>query len=114
MKGKKRAKKLLSLAKKKSGKDRRKALLELAGNRCIMCGFDQWWALEFHHIKKKRFTLNSRTLGMIADEKLILSEFNNCVLLCSNCHKSIHYGGQRDKLDEVINQRKAGDENLAN
>ena len=102
---KRKAKAKLSLAKRRSGVERRKLLLELAGHTCIMCGFAEWWALEFHHVGKKRFTLNSRTLGVIADEKLILSEFARCVLLCSNCHKGIHLGGQKEKFLEVLKEK---------
>lgn len=80
----------LTLAKKRRGWERRQYLLELAGGRCCRCGFAEKYALEFHHVGKKRFTLSSNVLGMIADEKLILSEFDRCVLLCSNCHKGIH------------------------
>ncbi len=109
MKKKKKAKALLSLAKKRSGTERRKALLAMAGHKCFMCGFKEWWALEFHHVGKKRFTLNSRTLGLIADDKLILSEFKSCILLCSNCHKGIHYGGLKQKLDEALEQGKIVD-----
>jgi len=87
-----RTKQVLDLAKKKRGHDRRAFLLEQAGNRCCLCGFDRPWALEFHHVKQKRFTLNSRTLGVIADMRLILSEADRCVLLCSNCHKGVHGG----------------------
>ena len=80
----------LILAKKKRGFERRQYLLDLAGNCCCLCGFAEKYALEFHHVGKKRFTLSSNVLGMIADEKLNLSEFARCVLLCSNCHKGIH------------------------
>jgi len=87
------SKQRLTLAKKKRGYERRSYLIELAGGKCCLCGFGERYALEFHHVGKKRFTLSSNVLGMIADEKLILSEFQRCVLLCSNCHKGIHHGG---------------------
>lgn len=106
MRKRKRSKALFNLAKRKRGIDRRKLLLELAGGKCLMCGYSEFWALEFHHVEKKRFTLSSRTLGMIADEKLIMSEFRRCVLLCANCHKGIHYGGLKEKLVEAIQQRE--------
>ena len=74
------------------GKQKRMMLMAEMGNVCKVCGYAKPCALEFHHVAKKRFTLDSRTLGQIQDMSLIRSEVKRCVLLCSNCHKEVHAG----------------------
>ena len=71
----------------------KKALLELFGGECVTCGYDGCIAaFEFHHInpEEKEFTISgSRTYGKSWDE--ILEEAKKCMLLCSNCHRELHY-----------------------
>ncbi len=75
-----------------SGQQKRAVLMAEMGNCCKLCGYNKPCALEFHHVKFKRFTLDARTLGQIRDMSLIKSEARRCVLLCSNCHKEVHAG----------------------
>lgn len=94
-KRKKRKKRLrLSKAQGRNGKQKRKELIALAGSICAVaeCMWTNPCALEFHHIGKKRFTLDAATLGRIQDERLIMDEFEKCILLCSNHHKLVHAG----------------------
>lgn len=86
----------------KRGSAIRKELLDMAGNQCRICKFSEPWALEFHHLKDKKFTLSSHILGTIQDKTLILKEFAKCVLLCSNCHKGVHGGFLNDELEEIL------------
>jgi hypothetical protein len=68
-------------------------LVEEAGGRCILCGYDRCQrALEFHHLdpNKKRFPLAHRGLSQgIAKLRV---ESAKCVLLCSNCHAEVESG----------------------
>jgi hypothetical protein len=75
-----------------SGQQKRISLMVDMGNCCKLCGYYKPCALEFHHVGKKRFTLDARTLGQIRDLSLIKSEAKRCVLLCANCHKEVHAG----------------------
>ncbi len=57
---------------------------------CISCGYNQHFAaLEFHHKNdNKEFILSkAHNFGW---EK-ILKEINKCDILCSNCHRILHY-----------------------
>ena len=72
---------------------RKLELIELMGGKCSKCGYhENIAALEFHHTDaaKKDFQLDARHLSNTAMDK-ILNEAKKCVLLCSNCHKEVHY-----------------------
>jgi AraC-like DNA-binding protein len=74
-------------------------LLDLYGvNYCEECGYDKCLSsLSFHHIRNKKITIGSLTYklkdGFSSDDmviKSIVNEFDNCSLLCVNCHLSKH------------------------
>ncbi len=67
-------------------------LVEEAGGRCRLCGYDRHAAaLEFHHLdpKAKEFGLAQRGAHKI--DKL-RAEVRKCILLCSNCHAGVEAG----------------------
>jgi hypothetical protein len=70
----------------------RDLLVEEAGGRCAICGFDEHpAALQFHHLDpgEKSFTLrdgDTRALDRMRDEAA------KCVLLCANCHAQVEAG----------------------
>jgi transposase-like protein len=68
-------------------------LVEEAGGRCIVCGYDRCQrALEFHHLdpNEKRFPLAHR--GLSQGIAKLRAESAKCVLLCSNCHAEVESG----------------------
>lgn len=61
------------------------------GGKCVKCGYDKCIiALEFHHIdpKEKDFSPSS---NMNKSWEKIKLELDKCILVCSNCHREIHY-----------------------
>lgn len=71
----------------------KKILVDEAGGRCALCGFDAYvGALQFHHVnpRDKRFGLGSRGLARSIDS--LREEAAKCVLLCSNCHAQVEAG----------------------
>ena len=72
---------------------RRKVKAELVtykGGHCEKCGYDKCTdALEFHHIdpSQKDFSISGRSLSF----ERLKSEVDKCILVCSNCHKEIHF-----------------------
>ena len=65
-------------------------LVEYKGGKCEKCGYDKCIdALEFHHLNpdEKDFTIGGKSWSF---EKL-KKESDKCILVCSNCHKEIHY-----------------------
>jgi transcriptional regulator of aromatic amino acid metabolism len=48
------------------------------------------WALDFHHVDPSGKDLNVSAIKNTAFEKII-PELDKCILVCSNCHREIHY-----------------------
>jgi len=71
----------------------KRKLVEEAGGRCALCGFDAHPAtLQFHHLDpaSKSFALAEGGLGRgIAQSR---AEAEKCVLLCANCHAQVEVG----------------------
>ncbi|MDX6701988.1 MAG: hypothetical protein QOF26_2214 [Baekduia sp.] len=71
----------------------KRTLVQDAGGRCVVCGYDRCVrALEFHHIDpgEKRFALAHRGLSLAL--ATLRAEAAKCVLLCSNCHAEVEDG----------------------
>lgn len=69
---------------------KRKAV-KIMGEKCSICGYSKCIsALEFHHInsEEKEIGLSS---GFFKSWQDYLKELMKCILVCSNCHKEIHY-----------------------
>ena len=72
-------------------------LIQSMGGCCQICGYDRSAAaLEFHHLdpSQKDFSFG----GLRASPKAwpsICNEIQKTILLCSNCHKEVHYNGQK-------------------
>jgi len=69
--------------------------------KCNKCGEDRWYCLEYHHVnpEDKKFTIAcaiSRGYG----KQAILEEIKKCVILCSNCHRELHYFEQQEKNEK--------------
>lgn len=68
-------------------------LVDGYGGRCYICGYGTCnEALEIHHInpEEKDFSFGYVMAHATSREKLA-NEAIKCVLLCSNCHKEVHY-----------------------
>jgi hypothetical protein len=68
-------------------------LVEEAGGRCQLCGYDgSFAALEFHHLDPttKAFGVGEKGITRAIDK--IREEARKCVLLCANCHSEVEAG----------------------
>ena len=64
---------------------------EYLGNKCSVCGYDKCSeALEFHHKNPETKEFNISGFHCLSWEK-IQEELDKCILVCSNCHREIHY-----------------------
>lgn len=67
--------------------------VDYLGGKCIRCGYNKCLAaLEFHHPDPK---VKEQKLTYIVCRwswERVLPELTKCVLVCSNCHREIHYG----------------------
>jgi hypothetical protein len=78
--------------KNRSNKQRLKSkAVEYKGGKCSICGYDKCMAaLEFHHLDKEAKEFSLSNIGWKKWET-IKAELDKCSLVCSNCHKEIHY-----------------------
>lgn len=71
----------------------KRILVQEAGGRCGLCGYDRSVAaLQFHHVDPatKRFALS--TEGVTRSLARAHAEARKCVLLCANCHAEVEAG----------------------
>lgn len=45
--------------------------------------------LDFHHLKDKEFNISNEIRNLSIEN--LKKEINKCVVLCSNCHRKLHY-----------------------
>lgn len=72
----------------------REKIKYIMGSKCCVCGYDKCnRALHVHHLSKEDKTFEIANLfksNNRLNSDLIKKEFENCCLLCANCHAEIH------------------------
>ena len=74
-------------------KENKRWLVEQAGGKCIVCGYDKCQeALDFHHLDEttKKFGITGGI--MTSNKETLLEEVKKCILLCARCHREVHVG----------------------
>ena len=64
--------------------------------KCVECGEDHVACLDFHHLHDKEDCIYKLVVGGCSRER-ILKEIEKCLVLCSNCHRKLHYMQRGDK-----------------
>ena len=68
-------------------------LIEEAGGRCQLCGYDECIAsLEFHHLDPKAKSFGVAQRGITRSIERVRAEAKKCILLCANCHAAVEVG----------------------
>lgn len=77
--------------------ERRKELRDWFNNiklssKCSICGENHIACLDFHHTdpSTKDFDISLMVSNGLSREK-ILVEISKCIVLCTNCHRKLHY-----------------------
>ena len=72
--------------------------VEYKGGKCELCGYNKYiGALEFHHKDPTKKDLQiSKVRGRSFNDK-IKKELDKCQILCSNCHREIHFTENKKK-----------------
>lgn len=69
--------------------------IAMKGGRCCQCGYEYDGtnapAFDFHHRDGRVTRSMGRALQTMGLQRL-LAEIENCDLLCSNCHRIVHWG----------------------
>lgn len=72
--------------------NRKEYLVNLAGGKCIKCGYNKCLrAMSFHHRNpnEKLFSLDKTSIRYKSLNEILL-EYSKCDLLCQNCHSETH------------------------
>lgn len=65
--------------------------VEYLGGKCNNCDYNKCiGSLDFHHINKNNKNINYSLFKTIFNKRLT-DELDKCILLCSNCHRELHY-----------------------
>lgn len=105
---------LRNIQNKNLRREHKLALIAYKGGKCERCGYDKCIdALEFHHVNpnEKSFDIAQKIL---MNEEALKKEADKCILVCSNCHRKIHYDlvqekKRLNKIEEEENIRKWND-----
>lgn len=64
--------------------------------KCAECEENHPACLEFHHTDPttKEYNIGIMAMSGCKEEK-VLAEIAKCIVLCSNCHKKLHYNKKR-------------------
>lgn len=68
-------------------------------DRCKHCGETHPATLDFHHIEGKEHGISNlvnRTNLTDEIKALIIIEIQKCIVLCSNCHRKLHWNENRN------------------
>lgn len=58
--------------------------------KCKSCGENHISCLEFHHLDPNKKEINISEAALIS-KKRVEEELKKCIVLCSNCHRKLHY-----------------------
>ena len=71
--------------------------------KCLKCGENHISCLEFHHKDPNEKEYNVSALKNRSHKKL-LEEMKKCIVLCSNCHRKLHWDDNSiNKLKQKVN-----------
>lgn len=57
--------------------------------KCSKCGEDRFYCLDFHHIDP--LDKEAEVTKLIESPRKLKEELKKCIVLCSNCHRELHY-----------------------
>lgn len=70
---------------------RKQRAIAYKGGHCAACGgVFHTAAFDFHHLDPKEKDIDPGLL-MGASDEVLFKELDKCILLCSNCHRELHY-----------------------
>ena len=68
-------------------------LVDEAGGRCVLCGYDRCVAaLGFHHLDPSTKSFGLAQAGITRAIEEVRREAEKCILVCANCHAEIESG----------------------
>jgi hypothetical protein len=97
----------------RANRQRAKAWVDAQKIACIKCSEDHPACLEFHHRNpsEKDFLISQAVAK--CSLKRIQAEIAKCDVLCSNCHRKLHWETRHTLREELRHSRKKGNDGKA-
>ena len=70
-------------------------------SQCSKCGDKRWYVLDFHHIKGKDYNIG-QLINRGPNIKKVKNELRKCIVLCSNCHREVHYLEREGTVTKMV------------
>jgi hypothetical protein len=70
----------------------RETALERKRDGCIECEETEPVAIDFHHLRDKKFAINKGIFITSMTIEELNAEMDKCITICSNCHRKLHAG----------------------
>lgn len=67
--------------------------------KCSSCEEEHIACLDFHHINSKEYNI-ADMINKGSSKKNILKEVSKCIIICSNCHRKLHYKEREVRISE--------------
>jgi 5-methylcytosine-specific restriction endonuclease McrA len=98
----------VSLTRKKKIDDNRQFIKDIKLNgKCYLCGEKRHYVLDFHHLVSED---KDSEIGLLvkrsSSRKRLISEIEKCIILCSNCHRELHFLGKEIELFEKVKNER--------
>lgn len=68
----------------------RKIVIDIKSKSQCKCGESHIRCLDFHHLRNKDTMISLMVNGGVKEE-ILRNEISKCLVVCSNCHRKIHY-----------------------
>lgn len=59
--------------------------------KCVKCGENRFYLLDFHHINPETKVDTIAKLSTHSNTKTMYEEIDKCICLCANCHREFHW-----------------------
>jgi predicted HNH restriction endonuclease len=69
---------------------------------CLECGVNHPAVLDFHHIDPEMKNASVHSLVQSGSYRKALEEVQQCMVLCSNCHRVYHYNERKKAKEEKM------------
>ena len=68
--------------------------------KCNNCDENRYWVLDFHHIDSSTKEESISNLVNKGNKSKLIQEMEKCIILCSNCHRDLHF--KEKQADKVL------------
>lgn len=86
---------------------KKQRIIYIMGGKCALCGYNRCdAALEMHHIDQDTKEFSFSQMNHYLSIQDMQTEMKKCILLCSNCHKEIHYSINNIVLKTSFDEEK--------